>query len=398
MSKLTNINSITLNGNIVTKISKTYNQYIRSKQTTLASQEAIEEAINASKKPCNYEFSKQHELNLTKGNIIVKDNYDITYGVHIRNFKDDYFFYKSDDIIDLVLSNIVYISKTIKIFDTNDTYDLRTLSIDYDYNPQISGKTMDITVKSEGDPILFDAGYFNYGSKSLIFTEDSKNYLLSELEEGYAANKSIEGYYSKLYDSDFIAVESGYVLKDDVMLVVNSGCLLTFTENIPDLFETKSAKEGSVLIQPGVNFSSDIVEEMYIDRIQFASFPTYQTTVNMPNLKNIYYSPNLFNCSIDFGQVDVYTNETFRRMGLGQDWKPKIGCKNLHLSSKFFDGIDISTVSDGYFGDWSDTTLTKITTLTIDSEDLYSPLSGDALKNKIKSLLRLNDGIELVVV
>lgn len=128
MTCIFNVNSITINGNKVSSFAQHYNPYNKSKDKTLISQQALEEALTTKDVPCDYTFSKQHELNLTFRNVVAKredSNFvDITYGIQ--------YYLSSDNIGDKIIflneydKSTLYVPPTIKIFDTNESYSFRS--------------------------------------------------------------------------------------------------------------------------------------------------------------------------------------------------------------------------------------------------------------------------------
>lgn len=394
MTSLYNIKTIDINGNSVDKIAKNYNTHLKNKTTQVASLKAVEECINLNKTICNYEFNKQHNLNLTYGNIVVKDNYDVTYNTCVSLNEDtNTFIYDTQKIISGVTSKVVYVSKTVKKFNTNETY-----TFDVQYGAPIT-TILDSTKKSlyfnyprdEPFGLVLKPGFFNYDSGFLVLTEETKNTLLTSY------NKKINHVYTKFLEEDFEKVtEGGYKLKDDVGIVLLENTLeITTLSTIPDSYDNLSiicARNSSY----NMVFKSDIIETLYMDDIGL-----YITSSNfvMPNLKDVYYNKNLsINNPTLPSTTDLHVMYSYRKLGLGLDIAASVTCKDLYITSEFFDNVDLDTVVVKYFGDWSNKYVTKISRLIVDISDINCTLTGDALKTRLRTILALNNSIELIAL
>lgn len=278
MTSIYNVRSITLNGNVINKLAEHYNKYNKNKLKTAVSQQALEEAIEASKVPCDYTFEKQHELNLTYGDIVIKqeseDKYhDITYNLSVTRLGQG-FLYDTTFLND-VKTKIVYIPRIAKTFDTNE--------------------------------------------------------------------------------------------------------ILKFGSSIPLI---------------AINSNSPIEEIIIDNTINVRSI----TSTLDSQLKSVYCNAKLTGGIIGMEKGDVYISGTYNDLKINPGDSIQVKCDKLYLSSKFFDNTNLDeTVTNYKFGNWSDSTKVNIKTLVIDASDIYCSKTGEELKTRIKEILGLHTGVELIV-
>lgn len=396
MSMITNAKSISINGNRVNKIAINYNPYGKTKATTLVSEKVLEDVIAKNKTPCNYVFDKQHELNLTNKNIVVDGNQDVTYGTTISNFieSDKVFFYSKTNYLTNSTANVVYMSNTIKILESGEIYTtpnirrfdkFATLTIPEGHPNQFD---ISFTVLS-GMNLVLEKDFFS----NLIFTEDTKNTVIANHKKFIGLSDTA------LIEEDFKEYGSGFKLKDDVRLILNGNNLSTFefVNNVPESYTTKVIPYDFLsTYYVSFNFKSETVEILYIDDIKFMSIT--DSNISMPNLKDVYYNKSLTPMhTLEFKSANLHMNQTFRNAGLGKDVPVYVWYNTLYLTSNFFDGINLDTCVVGTFGDWS-VAHTKISKLVIETSDLYSSLTGTDLKNRLKTILKLKESVELELV
>lgn len=122
MSVLNNINKIQLQGNEVNRVVKHYNVNSTTKTKTLVTVQAVEEAVNLSKIPCDFEFNKHHELNVLYGCLHFKES-ETTNNLYKIGFalSGNKFYYSNYSLKDVTVEKI-YIPDILKECDTDKTY------------------------------------------------------------------------------------------------------------------------------------------------------------------------------------------------------------------------------------------------------------------------------------
>lgn len=161
MTDLNNIKKIVINGNEITKVAKHYNKnaYADNKIKTAATVQALEEAIEANKVPCDFEFNKQHETNVIYDELIVKDTdgtkyFDYTYNISITRDDTAKTFSYSETSLANVNREKVYIASTVKDFNTNEIYTLATGDVKFS---SISQTIKEVIISDRLDNINLDS-------------------------------------------------------------------------------------------------------------------------------------------------------------------------------------------------------------------------------------------------
>lgn len=396
MTSLYNVKKIVINGNEVNKVATHYNKNMleANKLKTVISIQALEEAIEKNKVECEFEYNKKHETNTTFDELIVNptgvadlNKIDNTYNITVKT-AGDAFVYKSNSLVN-AMHETIYLTSTVKDFDEENVYTLVE-----DYNISMANEFL----KSASGILEFNA------------TDDVR-----------------------LIKSDFFIDKCGFRSDDIAYLYLDENHTIQATEDVDfesyskDTTSTRKPKKdvyvyGSTHTM-NINYSGDETDWMdyYLstdtDKVSFIKSTSKMTITALPatvskiiisdnisklailldtlNTQELIIEANNFNLAdgnIKTDLTKLYVNGTYTGCGMstGTAAVLQLGSASgeLHLSSNYFDNVDLDSVEAGTypFGDFSgsDFVCSKI---VVESCDLNTAATGADLIAKLKTIL-----------
>lgn len=385
MASLNNINNIIINGNDVCRISKHYNANSEVKTKSLATLRSTEEAIIKNKVECNYEFNKQHELNVMYGviNVDKSTNIDTTYGMSVKlNEENKTFVYKSTNLKNITVDTI-YLSKYINVD-----------GVIYTLEPDFKEKIQEFTRVEETDYYVYrNSSYttYVYYINSSCFKENEGVVIDTNYNKFSDFYKDI-AYTIPATEDDFIQVSGVIYIPKDKLYVRMSKNIYINTSSIKIYLYNH--------IEIGGQTSTTVNKIIISDKVPNIGIYIY-TTVSPVTIYcgavNLCY-PSFANFT-----VEIFINKSYKECMLGNNSDANIqGGSNsiMHLTGDYFDNEDLDnayelavTKSDHLFGDYNHAYIGKI---IINGNDLNTSITDKTLlADRIKTILNYANTLEV---
>lgn len=434
MRSLNNIQSITINGNKINKIERTYRPNLKNKYCSVPTQKTTEDAIAYFKEhsnDCDFEFNNKHNTNMLFDNVdVIKDSEDdisktVPYNIPVEISKTtDLSFDYPSDCLNQATTSTVYLSGAI----TGEYTKTTEVETEFEYNPTIDIKTtagasnMTISYPEKGKIIHIPAGFFDASYTNGTTTQVVKicltatNDIVSKLYSDPECNNLID-----ILDTNYITSykfgtsgQRRYYYKTDVYLknessstsvIVGVFNVTESTSTVKSVGQTESTYFACYNSATRTKFMYEQIETVSQENGTVYFNHDSSTPVNVLNvpddIKNLIISPNVrvaLSSQTSKANIKTYVLDlTDSRNNIPNakiyfqgtcSGNVLITCDELHITKNFFMDLDFSTLTIGQFGDWSNIVAEKI---YFEKNGLNTTLTGNELINKIKEILILPD-------
>lgn len=395
--ELYNIKKIILSGNEINKISTAYNPNAKNKDKIAMTVKALEEAVAANVKPCDFDFNRQHETNMAFDELIIKEDtektntsqitggtakvyYDMTYNIRLEKDETLNKFYYPNGCLTEVSTSTVFIAGSIKEFNNPEEIEFvestEATSSDVSVYAYIDSGCVYANLQKEGTYSI-DGSFFNTSKGRICFeySYDLPDHFYKDKE---CTTHIDEDYYVAWnYSGDDVA----YYLKDSVTVYFNQTFEMTFdgsSKLLSEGWDTEyKTHKPMKMFTHNINIPTETIEDVYVSR----NLGLYHLSANLSSYDTLnVYAPTLnLSNGFDFSNGDATTNVFIDKINAEETVDD--GVSNIHLTSKFFNNAFIDDSSRGDFGYFDD-----VSTVYVE-DNLNTTLTGDALVSKLEYVL-----------
>lgn len=407
---LYNIKKIALNGNEITKIATNYNPYIKNKENTVITVQALEEAIGKNTVDCDFEFNRKHETNMTFDELIVKPTgetetsminssntatiyYDNTYNIKVCYDSVANTAYYPNDAFDKA-TETMYIASNIKVYNENKELPLAIPKEVKNYYVNVSSDyiLMGTPPGTEGaiNGVYAVNGNFFYTSKGNF----KYNGTASNLQNLFYKSPSC----MEKIDSSYITISSDTcILKQNKIVyfkVDYSSSSLFYTMKFDGANNDKNSaaeelKTHTILKISDIPINFNIpnyVTELYVSpKLSCYSItlqPKSGLTINV-HAPNACLTANglILHYGSGYGNINLFIDKKHNAESV------TTGLNEIHLTSKYFGNADLSSNVIDDYGDF-----TNVSKIYIEENGLYTSSTGSELISDLELLLNASSG------